>query len=618
MRLGRLGGAATGLAVSVLTLAALLALITYNMQTRKQMHASATLATNTNGSAGIDPAASSSSSSSSTAATVLPPPSLLMLLIDGSIVLLSWLFFFLVSWIFCYRKLFEDYEVRMIWSVQLVFSITLTLSCSMFLLIIFEIMDVLSYESRWLTWKINIYSMLFLLVVVVPLYMLRHAFAPMCRNKTQLALSVSIAFALLLLGFYKLGDPFPILSDRSKKFSGLAQRIGFFLSIEHGISRIGVIGVTSSAIMSGFGAVNCPYTYMEYFMRKIQDKDVLSLERKLLSLMDRILIRQKKRVWIAHQLAAMEREAAAAANAATANSNTNGNNGIGSTIGGVGSSIRSRLNSGVSNGKGGLLRDVWNRLWNKEGNGLARLSSSTSSSSSSSSSSRFSSVSSVSASSLRSELVNLSTELRQYDELRKALFLELHDLRQGRDALRSSATCRGRLFNLLGYFFSAYCVYKMTMASINIIFQRVNQMDPISRTIQIFLVYFFDLSLEVRQFVMQTASFILVGVLVSTQIRGFLLQLMRLFHAWSSVLTPHSMILLLAELMGMYFVSSVLLMRMSVPLQYRTIITHVLGDIKFHFYHHWFDLIFVVSAFCTILCFFLSRQSTARNKIYED
>jgi hypothetical protein len=158
----------------------------------------------------------------------------------------------------------------------------------------------------------------------------------------------------------------------------------------------------------------------------------------------------------------------------------------------------------------------------------------------------------------------------------------------------------------------------MTMASINIVFQRVNQMDPVSRAIQIFLVYFFDLSAEVRGFVMQTASFILVGVLVATQVRGFLLQLMRFFHAWSSVLTSHSMILLLAEMMGMYFVSSVLLMRMSVPLQYRTIITRVLGDIKFHFYHHWFDLLFIVSAFFTILWFFLSRQSTAKNKLYED
>jgi hypothetical protein len=156
------------------------------------------------------------------------------------------------------------------------------------------------------------------------------------------------------------------------------------------------------------------------------------------------------------------------------------------------------------------------------------------------------------------------------------------------------------------------------MASINIIFQRVSQMDPVSRTIQIFLVYFFDLSIEVRQFVMQAASFILVGILVATQVRGFLLQLMKFFHAWSSVLTSHSMILLLAEMMGMYFVSSVLLMRMSVPLQYRTIITRVLGEIRFHFYHHWFDLIFTISSFITMLWFFLNRQATARNKLYED
>ena len=49
-------------------------------------------------------------------------------------------------------------------------------------------------------------------------------------------------------------------------------------------------------------------------------------------------------------------------------------------------------------------------------------------------------------------------------------------------------------------------------------------------------------------------------------------------------------------------------MRMNLPLEFRRIVSEVLGDIEFHFYHHWFDVIFLVSAMISIVAFYLSRK----------
>lgn len=88
-----------------------------------------------------------------------------------------------------------------------------------------------------------------------------------------------IGWCFYLYMFWKLGNPFPI-SNRHE-----------FFSIEQCISRVGIIGVTAMAILSGFGgminntqktqpnlilsilAVNCPYTYMTYFIKVKNSKE---------------------------------------------------------------------------------------------------------------------------------------------------------------------------------------------------------------------------------------------------------------------------------------------------------------------------------------------------------
>jgi hypothetical protein len=65
-----------------------------------------------------------------------------------------------------------------------------------------------------------------------------------------------VVWLFMFFLFWKIGDPFPITSPNHG-----------ILSIEQCISRVGVIGVTVMAFLSGFGAVNCPYTYMSYFVK---------------------------------------------------------------------------------------------------------------------------------------------------------------------------------------------------------------------------------------------------------------------------------------------------------------------------------------------------------------
>ena len=63
-------------------------------------------------------------------------------------------------------------------------------------------------------------------------------------------------------------------------------------------------------------------------------------------------------------------------------------------------------------------------------------------------------------------------------------------------------------FNFLGYFFSLYCVWKIFISTVNIVFDRVGKMDPITKTFDILVNWFgFDIDMEMWS---QQLSFIVV------------------------------------------------------------------------------------------------------------
>lgn len=130
--------------------------------------------------------------------------------------------------------------------------------------------------------------------------------------------------------------------------------------------------------------------------------------------------------------------------------------------------------------------------------------------------------------------------------------------------------------------------------------------DTVTRGIEI-AVHGLGINIDVS-FWSQHISFLLVGCIVVTSIRGLLITLTKFFYKISSSKSSNIIVLILAQIMGMYFCSSVLLMRMNMPAEYRIIITEILSGLHFNFYHRWFDVIFLVSALTTIFVLYLIHK----------
>ena len=63
------------------------------------------------------------------------------------------------------------------------------------------------------------------------------------------------------------------------------------------------------------------------------------------------------------------------------------------------------------------------------------------------------------------DIGQLRLEISALEEISRQLFLEVHSLKNMQERQRWSRTLEGKFFNVMGHFFSLYCLWKVLIVS---------------------------------------------------------------------------------------------------------------------------------------------------------
>lgn len=130
-------------------------------------------------------------------------------------------------------------------------------------------------------------------------------------------------------------------------------------------------------------------------------------------------------------------------------------------------------------------------------------------------------------------------------------------------------------------------------------FRRKYSIDPISRVLHI-LCLMGQLDDQYVTLISNELSFLFVGILIFTNIRSLAHLLVSVVKSCGKLITSgisaDTVILLSAQVMGAYFMATVLLMRANLPVTHRKGITTALEGIEFFTFHHVFDGTFTISS----------------------
>ncbi|KAK9807389.1 hypothetical protein WJX73_010862 [Symbiochloris irregularis] len=456
-----------------------------------------------------------------------------LVVVTGSLITLCW-----GGWLFLSKGLSDDLRDST-GLVQVLFSLVFGLSTNLLQLVLFEILNVLEARTRWINWRLDLVLLLLLLLIVLPFYQSLRTLRASTRFSSALAAAASAAcVSALLYGLWRLGRSWPGVPSTAE---------GVF-TLKQVVSRVGVLGTTLIAILSGFGAVNLPYSYLSLFTRPVHKLQVAAAEAQLVQATESV-VRKRKQVLLAQRQYELRRRSQQSPQGARAM--------FGAVLGVITSPLRG-------------------------------------------------SSTEPSVAQLQSEAESLAEVQRQivFDVLdlraKRARALETHTLLGNCKNLLGyllSIYCLYKMFtSLRGLIFGEDLTTDPASKAIGMVLGAFSHGQ---------------LVVDVR-ILSQYLTLVFIGGISASSLRGFLKNMSKVFFAVSGSGNGMSLVLILTELTGMYAISSVLLIRRQLPQQYRSAIADALGgELEFEFFHRWFNSLFLASASLTMLLFYAQHRNSA-------
>lgn len=177
-----------------------------------------------------------------------------------------------VSYVFVRGYLLSDFQVRNS-KAGILFSLTFAFAVCLLELFLLELLNPGRVGAEW---QLVLYPFTYLMLYVLPLVMLSQATGKFRCGQVLWLLSaggyvlfLQWVWSRVLLYFFNCGDS----CQETICF------VCFHLSPVDQIKLVGITGVLFSALLSGFGAVNCIYVFFNFFSEKTSQADFVSMRQ---------------------------------------------------------------------------------------------------------------------------------------------------------------------------------------------------------------------------------------------------------------------------------------------------------------------------------------------------